>query len=207
MADPADEAGSPEGRPRRRIDRVSAPDYLTGIDERTPAELLALRDDCREEEGRLSYERRLLHGRMDILRAELARRAGGEQDLITALPGILADRGRGEVDPAHTFNSPVHDFPDVGGRGEESLIVDASIGRISELSDEELDHLRARLEAEEQRVSNLRRTVHEHLDRLQAQLVARYRDGSADVAQVVAEVAPRTPPATDVDKPEPEGHA
>ena len=188
MADPADER-----RLRRRIDRVTAEDYLADLQQRTPAELRAMRDDCREEEGRLSYARRLLQGRLDILRAEVARRAGQEQDLIDALPGILADRVRGETDAAHAINSPVHDFPDVGGRGEESLIHDASIGRITELDDDEVAELRTRLEDEERRVSGLRRTVLDHLDGLQDELVERYRTGSADVREVVAKATAQPP--------------
>ncbi|MFD0564757.1 hypothetical protein ACFQ2M_24165 [Kitasatospora saccharophila] len=50
---------------------VSAVDGLAGL---ALEELRVLRRDALEQEADLSYLRRLLHGRMDILRAELQRR-------------------------------------------------------------------------------------------------------------------------------------
>jgi len=47
---------------------------------------------CDDLEGELSYYRRLLHGRLDLLNFELRRRSGEEtRSLIEALPEILAD--------------------------------------------------------------------------------------------------------------------
>jgi hypothetical protein len=64
---------------RRRIDRVTAPDFLDELEGRQPNEVRAMRDDCQAEEARLSYERRLLQGKLDIARAEAARRGTGEE--------------------------------------------------------------------------------------------------------------------------------
>ena len=60
----------------RRIDRVLSEDYLTALGEQSLAEVRALRDEAEQEEVDLSYIRRLLQGRMDIVRAELSRRDG-----------------------------------------------------------------------------------------------------------------------------------
>ncbi|MCZ9339603.1 hypothetical protein NGM37_17715, partial [Streptomyces sp. TRM76130] len=59
-------------------------------------ELRALRRDAQREEADLSYVRRLLQGRIDILRAELARRgpapaAAEGQSVVERLPEILTD--------------------------------------------------------------------------------------------------------------------
>src|SRR5947209_17755829 len=75
----------------RRIDRVLAPEFVTGLGQVPLDELRQRRLDAEQEETDLSYLRRLLQGRLDILRAELARRDGQETDLVQALPRILAD--------------------------------------------------------------------------------------------------------------------
>jgi hypothetical protein len=45
-------------------------DYSTKTDE----ELRSILDEMLKEEGKISYQRRVLHGKIDILRAELVRR-------------------------------------------------------------------------------------------------------------------------------------
>ena len=58
-------------------------------------ELRARREEAEAEEAHVSYLRRLLQGRLDILRAELVRRsAGGTQD-VAGLPSILTDDAPG----------------------------------------------------------------------------------------------------------------
>ena len=61
---------------RRRIDRVLAPGYIDGVETLDLEELRVRRADADQEEVDLSYARRLLQGRLDILRAEQACRRG-----------------------------------------------------------------------------------------------------------------------------------
>jgi hypothetical protein len=77
---------------------------LLNLRDRTNDELRALLDGLREEEQRISYRRRVLHGKIDILRAELVRRmkdqrAAGEDVIsgrdIDQLITILASDLRG----------------------------------------------------------------------------------------------------------------
>ena len=49
----------------RRIDRILDPGFLEGLTKRPLAEVRTLRRETEEEEALLSYERRLLHGRLD----------------------------------------------------------------------------------------------------------------------------------------------
>ncbi|HVV90822.1 MAG TPA: hypothetical protein VHB53_10035, partial [Solirubrobacterales bacterium] len=73
----------------RRIDRVLSDGYLDGLTELPLAEVRELRNEAEQEEADLSYVRRLLQGRVDIIRAELARRRGefGESEsIIDQLP-------------------------------------------------------------------------------------------------------------------------
>jgi hypothetical protein len=178
---------------RRRIDRVTATDFLDGLDDRTAAELRTMRDDCREEEAALSYSRRVVQGQIDIARAEQARRsagheAGREADLVDELSGILAEKTDGERDPLKARISPLF-IPDdqaYASRLHDPHIDNPELSRVPDLDDEELAALRERLSAQEVQVSELRRGVLDHLDALQTELVRRYRDGTADVDAVVA---------------------
>lgn len=75
---------------------------LINLRSKTDAELRQALDDLCQEEARLSFERRVLHGKIDILRAELAdrlksRHEKGEQLVdsfdINRLSEILARGG------------------------------------------------------------------------------------------------------------------
>ena len=75
---------------KRRLDRVMDPGFLDGLSDVPIEELRALRADATGEEADLSYERRMLHGRIAIIQGELARRAGtgGEGSLVDRLAQI-----------------------------------------------------------------------------------------------------------------------
>lgn len=66
---------------------MAQPEESTGLDERlidlearSNEELRALLDELYAEEQRVSYRRRVLHGKIDILRAELVRRLKHEHE-------------------------------------------------------------------------------------------------------------------------------
>ena len=88
-----------------RDDRIE--DALLNLENRTNEELRGLLNDLHEEEQRISYRRRVLHGKIDILRAELVRRLKAQresgEDVISAsdvnrLIDILANDLRGVAD-------------------------------------------------------------------------------------------------------------
>lgn len=176
------------GGSRRRIDRVTASDYLDDLQERTVPQLRDLRDECRAEEAELSYVRRLLQARLDIARGELARRSGdGQVDLLQALPQILADRRSGRTRPPRAV--PLYAPDDRRSRRSyDALTNDASIARIPDVGDDELGRLVEQLVEEERRVSGLRRTVLDHLDTLQGELARRYRAGDVGIDDIVSRV-------------------
>jgi hypothetical protein len=81
-----------------------AEDALLDLAGKSNEDLRALLDDLYEEEQRISYRRRVLHGKIDILRAELVRRLKGEHDAggdvitgsdVNRLIAILASDLRG----------------------------------------------------------------------------------------------------------------
>lgn len=175
---------------RRRIDRVTAEDYLAALDARSMAEVRQMRDDCREEEPRLSYARRLVQGQLDIVRAERRRRetGGGDEGLVGALTEILADAPTPRADVLTARSAPVFSPDDAtyGAREHDTSLEDSSVGRVPDLTDAELDALEQRLLAKEAHVSQLRRAVLSHLDALSDELVRRYRDGGANVDEIMA---------------------
>lgn len=90
-------------------------DALLNLGDKSNDELRALLDQLSAEEDELSYRRRVLHGRIDILRAELVRRLAEGQsehhDVISGtdldrLIAILASdlRGTSAVKPDETDN-------------------------------------------------------------------------------------------------------
>lgn len=182
----AEDRGSPTAG-NRRIDRVLAADFLDGLATLPLAQLRARRAEAEQEEADLSYLRRLLQGRIDILRAERARRDAGGASLVERLPSILADerpaspRGLGR----HTAVTPSR--TDAHRRHVESLVADVELSDASALTAEGLAATLRLLEGEEQAVSQRRSAVQRVVDACTAELARRYRDGEADVDRLLAE--------------------
>lgn len=170
----------------RRIDRVMADGFLESLRTVDMTALRALRADAEQEEVDLSYLRRMVQGRIDILTAESRRRGGDGGSIVDQLASILSDdgprspaRGLGRhstVEPSRT---------DSHRRHLEAVVADVEMSDVSGHSDEKLQELLAALTQEEQRVSTVRREVQQRLDACQAEITRRYRDGEADVASLL----------------------
>jgi hypothetical protein len=174
---------------RRRIDRITAPDYLDGLDARSPADLRAMRDDCRAEEARLSYERRLLQGKIDILRAEAARRDAGEGGgLVDALPSILADQPTGQ--PRGVRATPVYEPETSEQRRGMEAELEGVLARVPDMSDDELAATINKLVTWEGEVSGVRGEVLRSLDALQEELIRRYREGDLALDEILSPAGP-----------------
>ena len=166
---------------RRLVERITDPAYLDGLGDKTLAELRAMREECRDGELELSFERRLCQARIDILSAELERRAGGqEEDLLARLPQILADTGgRGSGEGEHSLPSRAPDFSiprnaDIPRRRVEEIVGEQTLAKMPSLAAEEIRGIIASLGEHERSVSERRRNVHEVIDALQAEIVRRY---------------------------------
>lgn len=147
------------------------------------AELRAERADLRHTEARMSYERRLLQGRIDILRAELLSRSDESDDnamsLAQRLAIVLTDRDEVRGNPMTVTTLRV-DVPE----GSEGLFDDQP-SDLTVLSMEELKALAIDLEAHEVILSGQRREIFAAIDRLAAELADRYRAGDVPVAQLL----------------------
>ena len=172
---------------RRRIDRVLSPDYTAGLEALDLAEVRARRDDAAQEETDLSYLRRLLHGRIDIVRAELKRRAeGGSQPVVDQLAKILADNALAPATGSGRHQSLEPSRAEAHRRHIEALVSDADLSDVGSLSDERLELALATYAAEEASVSQRRRQVQAVMDQLNAEIASRYRAGSASVDDLLA---------------------
>jgi hypothetical protein len=174
----------------RRIDRVLAEDYLTGLAEAPLGDVRELRDEAEQEEVDLSYIRRLIQGRMDIVRAELNRREGGSNaggSLIDGLAQTLADEPRGPARGLgrHTTIEPSR--VDSHRRYVEALVADVDLTDTAARSSDELHHAMRVLSDEEQVLSAKRRQVQNVMDACSAEITRRYRDGEADVSSLLNE--------------------
>lgn len=172
---------------RRRIDKVLSDDFLEGLTAMELDDLRLRRRDAEQEETDLSYIRRLLQGRMDIVRAELQRRNGSmEGSLIDQLAGILAD---GQPGPAHGMGRHVTVGPsrvDDHRRAVEQLVSDAGVSDVVSRSEPELIGSLTRLEEFERAVSRNRRRVQEVMDTCTAEIARRYQSGEATVDDLLA---------------------
>ena len=92
-------------------DSEQVEDALLNLEDRSNEELRELLNELHEEEQRISYRRRVLHGKIDILRAELVRRLKAQREAgediispgdVNRLIDILASdlRGVSDVDVA-----------------------------------------------------------------------------------------------------------
>lgn len=172
---------------RRRVDRVLAPDYVAGLADLGLDEIRARRAEADQEETDLSYARRLLQGRIDILKAEQdARRGDGplsghpksDAEIAKALAAVLADDRR--VDHGlgrHTVATPSR----VGEHRREAERAVADISASGEMSDDDLAGALAKLTDIEGRVSRVRREVQGVVDALTAEIARRYAEGGLPV--------------------------
>ncbi|MET8884442.1 RsiG family protein [Streptomyces rubiginosohelvolus] len=153
-------------------------------------ELRTLRRDAQRDEADLSYVRRLVQGRIDILRAELARRRDPEAPVedaavVDRLSEILADTpSRHRTSARHvTLTTP---------RGDEfrqlaaENLAEVELSDLDARTDEELHTAMGRLVRFEQQVSRRRHELQRTADDCGAEIARRYRDGEAQVDDLLA---------------------
>ena len=137
-----------------------------------------------EEEVGLSYLRRLVQGRMDIVAAAGGRGTMG--DLVDDLPSILADRTHAPGPGRLPQMMAPSDEDEARLEAELEEVVPAStLTDIDTLTDDDLAALAERLTAFEHDVSARRRDVHARIDALNSELARRYKTGEADVESLL----------------------
>jgi hypothetical protein len=171
------------------LERLLQPDYLGDLQARPIEEIRAMREDCRRTEDEFSYVRRQAQGRLDIVAAELARRAEGKgpseaSDIVDLLPEILGH---------NVFAPGFGRLPtSLGPPADSQLIIElegilheSSLTGLGHITDDELRDLVDRLTEYERTVSDRRRSLHDRLDALQAEIVRRYKTGEVTVESLL----------------------
>ncbi|MFC8538253.1 ABC transporter substrate-binding protein [Streptomyces sp. NPDC057249] len=148
-------------------------------------ELRALRRDAQRDEADLSYVRRLVQGRIDILKAELARRRDPESPVVDRLSEILADAPSPQRSSARhvTLSTPRSD--EYRKLAAETL-AEVELSDLDARTDEELHTAMGRLVRYEQQVSRRRHRLQRTADGCGAEIARRYRDGEAQVDDLLA---------------------
>ncbi len=173
------------------LDRILADDYLAGLEARPVAELRALRGECQTVETQLSYLRRMVQGRHDIVTGEIDRRGhGGDpydvSDLVDRLPEILSDR----IHAPGPGRLPANMEPgELTGRLADRLVEITDrvpIESPGDADDEPLSQVATDLSELEHEVSGFRRQLFDRIDALQAEITRRYRSGEARVDDVLS---------------------
>jgi hypothetical protein len=165
----------------RRIDKVLDPAFLDDLVALGLDEVRERRDEADQEEVDLSYTRRILQGRIDIVRAEQSRRLGEITDLVSALPQVLSEESRAGAVGLGRHRTLEPSRAGETRRRAEALIADLGLSDPAALEDSALSHAIEVLSAEEGDVSAARRLVQAVLDALGEEIARRYRDGSASV--------------------------
>jgi hypothetical protein len=171
-----------------RLERVLDDGYLTGLTDWPTPQVRTAGAECEAEEEGISYARRVLQGRLDILRAELLRREENGDDsveaLLTRLPGILSTDH--VASPPSQARSTRLRVPEDAERHEDEI--DALVGstEFAHLETEQLAGIIERLVEHERHLSGVRRQLFGRIDTLRDELARRYKDGTAAVSELLS---------------------
>ncbi len=168
-----------------RLDALIDDDLVASASDRTIDELRTARDACQAFESGLSFIRRMVQGRLDIVGAEVARRRLGERPLDTAslvatLPELLSDE-QSAAASARAVGITPPDIDDELIRQLDDIVGMRELSELGSMSDELLDTVSARLAELEAEISSHRRRLHAHIDAIQTEIIGRYQRGDADV--------------------------
>jgi hypothetical protein len=168
------------------LERLFATDYLDAVDERALDDVRTMRAECQEAETVVSYLRRVVQGRLDVVHSFIDHHNTGQSvgDLDAVVEDLSSIIGSGPARPQGYGRLPSQMSPDMEKADltrEIDDVLDADgIGKLPTMTEGELRSLAERLTVIEQRISDERRTLHERIDALQAEIVSRYKTGDVN---------------------------
>lgn len=182
----------PQDGGRRPIDRVLSPGYADDLADLTIEELRDRRQEAEQEEVDLSYARRLLQGRLDLLRSEQARRRGttavpepGERTDEEIVRDIVAAMGEDGPRRDHGLGRHLDIEPSRVGEHRRAAELAVADPRVSapNLADDDLADAIVRIADLEHAVSLNRQRVQQVTDALTDEVARRFREGELTVGE------------------------
>lgn len=137
-----------------------------GLGELTLSALRAYRRKLADEEDRVSYWRRLVHARLDVLAAEASQ--DGPLGLDT-LARVLGDTGAGRTRNALVRVRAAEPLPDL------PVLEEMWVGGVDADDPAAVATAVERLRAAEQQLTSYRHALHQRIDEATAELIERYR--------------------------------
>jgi hypothetical protein len=173
------------------VEELTDPEFVKDLRSLPIEEVRRRRGLCQDAEESSSLCRRLVQGRLDIVQAELLRRAGGGSaadvtQLVESLPGILGDRGDRHLGPGR-LTSLGRDEADWGTDFDafaarlDRIIDGTKLAELSERDEADVRNIADQLDALERDISGQRHQLHKHIDAFQEEIVRRYKSGEASV--------------------------
>ena len=141
-------------------------------------ELREARSRLNADEDAVSFVRRLTQGRLDLVRAELKHRRGGEDDTANLARVFGQEHGGGSNRPPRDTEVPVG-HPLVIAL--EKICEELGFGQLRTLQVADLEALEVSLATFERERSEERKALFSSIDALTTELVSRIKGGGADV--------------------------
>ncbi len=152
-----------QGNRRRTLtDPVPSP-HLSGL---SLTDLRAYRQQLTAEEDKVSYWRRLVHARLDVLDAEV--HSGGMLS-TEQLIRVLGDTGSGMTRTALVAVRPAEPLPEL------PVLAEMWVTEVDPHDTEAIADAMDRLRAAETKLTQYRRALHQRIDEATGELISRYR--------------------------------
>lgn len=171
-------------------DRVFDASFVEDLESLDMDDLRKRRESCEILEAEISYTRRLLQGKLDILKARLEAMSSERSRLASLrerLPAILGD---GDGKPrADIGKHPRHLVPpnaDKHRREVEVLASETTLAHLDELEPEQIEEIVDSLISAEAEASENRKTAQRIIDEIKAEIIRRYKEGHEDPTSVLS---------------------
>jgi hypothetical protein len=154
-------------RAQRKAERAATPppERSAVYDQMSLADLRAARAELSDEETKVSYWRRIIQARLDLVRLDKP-----DADPVADLRRVLTDATTSRHRLAHIDTRPVDDIPPLPDLAEiwARQVDAADSGSVARLDSD--------LDAAEKELSAYRRELHSRIDGITDELIARYRE-------------------------------